>query len=90
MRKRIVASLVMTAAAAAAITFGGTAQAVGVPAQAAGAPGYVLYKTLPPDGCESLGYYGEYTTHQWQSYYCEILQPAGPSTGGSANLWVSY
>ncbi len=90
MRKRIVASLAMTVAAAGVALGAPAAQAVGVPAQAAGAPGYVLYKTLPPDGCQSLGYYGEYTTHQWQSYYCEILQPAGASTGGSANLWVHY
>lgn len=78
------------ATAAAAVTFSAPAQAAVAPAAAAGAPGYVLYKTLPPDGCSSLGWYGLNVTHQWRAYYCDVLQPPGASTGGSANLWVYY
>ncbi|WP_432989139.1 hypothetical protein [Dactylosporangium sp. CA-233914] len=62
---------------------------VGSAAAQAGAPGYTqqgLYGW--PDQCVGVGYAGA-QNHQWTSYYCETISPAGWNGPGLYALWVA-
>jgi len=77
MKKRLLASLAMTAAtAAAAVTLSAPAQADTSPG-----PGWVYKTTVPRDGCVSGGYYYVNVTHEWSDYQCRFVDSGNPQQG---------
>jgi hypothetical protein len=66
------------------------AAAIGIAAAPANATGYVKQGSYGwGDQYLGVGYYGV-QNHQWQSYYCETVQPSGATGPGLYYLWVLY
>jgi hypothetical protein len=83
MKRRLVASLALTATAVL------TTLTLSSPAQA-GAPGYVKYGSYNwGEQCTFTGTQG-LNNHTWQFYYCETVSPSGATGPGLYNLWVKY
>jgi hypothetical protein len=85
MRKRLLASLALTAASVVtALTLGSPA------AQATGYPGYVKYGTYNwREQCNNISYEG-LAAHRWQFSYCDEISPSTANTPGLYFLWVAY
>ena len=83
MKKRLVASLALTATAII------TAVTLGSPAQA-GAPGYVRYGLYNwGEQCNNIGATGQ-ANSTWEWYYCEVSSPSTWDAPGAYILWVKY